>query len=63
MLERAEIGLWAVADGAGGHQRGDYASGRIMAALNEGSIRRRPAFYSLPRTLKTVSQKLTLSSG
>ena len=35
VLERAEIGLWAVADGAGGHQRGDYASGRIMAVLNE----------------------------
>jgi len=35
VLERAEIGLWAVADGAGGHERGDYASRRIMAALNE----------------------------
>jgi serine/threonine protein phosphatase PrpC len=33
VLERAEIGLWAVADGAGGHQRGDYASSRIIAAL------------------------------
>jgi serine/threonine protein phosphatase PrpC len=35
VLDRAEIGLWAVADGAGGHQRGDYASGRIIAALRE----------------------------
>ena len=33
VLERAEIGLWAVADGAGGHERGDYASSRIIAAL------------------------------
>ena len=33
VLQRAEIGLWAVADGAGGHQRGDYASSRIIAAL------------------------------
>jgi len=33
VLERVEIGLWAVADGAGGHQRGDYASSRIIAAL------------------------------
>jgi serine/threonine-protein phosphatase Stp1 len=33
VLERAEIGLWAVADGAGGHERGDYASGRIITAL------------------------------
>src|SRR6266481_2563978 len=35
VLERAEIGLWAVADGAGGHERGDYASRRIIAALGE----------------------------
>ena len=33
VLERSEIGLWAVADGAGGHERGDYASSRIIAAL------------------------------
>jgi serine/threonine protein phosphatase Stp1 len=33
VLERPEIGLWAVADGAGGHQCGDYASGRVIAAL------------------------------
>jgi serine/threonine-protein phosphatase Stp1 len=33
VLERAEIGLWVVADGAGGHERGDYASSRIIAAL------------------------------
>src|SRR5271166_5787943 len=35
VLDRPEIGLWAVADGAGGHQRGDVASGRIVAALGE----------------------------
>ena len=35
VLERTEIGLWAVADGAGGHERGDYASARIIAALGE----------------------------
>jgi serine/threonine protein phosphatase PrpC len=33
VLERAAIGLWAVADGAGGHERGDYASARIITAL------------------------------
>ncbi len=33
VLERTEIGLWAVADGAGGHERGDYASSRIITAL------------------------------
>ena len=35
VFERPEIGLWAVADGAGGHERGDYASARIIAALGE----------------------------
>ena len=35
VLDRPEIGLWAVADGAGGHQRGDYASARIVTALGE----------------------------
>jgi serine/threonine protein phosphatase Stp1 len=38
VLDRPEIGLWAVADGAGGHQRGDYASARIVAALSELSL-------------------------
>ena len=35
VLERPEIGLWAVADGVGGHQRGDYASRCIVTALGE----------------------------
>jgi len=37
VLDRPEINLWAVADGAGGHQLGDYASERIIAALGEVS--------------------------
>jgi serine/threonine-protein phosphatase Stp1 len=41
VLERAEIGLWAVADGAGGHDRGDYASRQIIAAL--GSVDPQPS--------------------
>jgi serine/threonine protein phosphatase Stp1 len=35
VLARPDIGLFAVADGAGGHQRGDYASGSIITALNQ----------------------------
>jgi serine/threonine protein phosphatase PrpC len=38
-IERSEqgpgVGLWAVADGMGGHDEGDYASARIVAVLGE----------------------------
>jgi len=33
MLVRTECGLWAVADGMGGHEAGDVASGKIRDAL------------------------------
>ncbi len=34
-LERADIGLWAVADGMGGHRAGDIASQTVVVELNE----------------------------
>jgi protein phosphatase/serine/threonine-protein phosphatase Stp1 len=33
-VDRPDIGIWAVADGAGGHQAGEYASGLIAEALD-----------------------------
>ena len=33
VLDRPEIGLWVVADGAGGHGAGDVASAAVVAAL------------------------------
>lgn len=53
VLERAEIGLWAIADGAGGHERGDYASAHIvetLAAIN--------AAYSGTRLVQEVRESL-----
>lgn len=35
MLDRGEIGLWAVADGMGGHSRGDWASEQVVRHLSE----------------------------
>jgi len=35
MLERAEIGLWVVADGMGGHAKGDVASQMIVESLKK----------------------------
>ena len=32
-VDRPDLGLWAVADGAGGHQAGEVASGMIRSAL------------------------------
>ena len=32
-MDRPDLGLWAVADGAGGHAAGEVASGMIAEAL------------------------------
>lgn len=37
ILERPDVGLWAVADGMGGHEVGDVASRMIVEALEEVS--------------------------
>jgi len=53
-LEHAEQGLWAVADGMGGHSRGDYASKAATRAL--ASYKRAE---NLADSLVLIQQKFT----
>ena len=39
-VNRPDLGLWAVADGAGGHTAGDLASGMIAEALVAAALER-----------------------
>lgn len=52
-LDRGEIGLWVVADGMGGHQAGEVASGMIVE-----SLRRVEGFDSGYALLTNVRQQL-----
>ena len=60
LLERPELGLWAVADGMGGHAAGDVASNAIVHPLQ--SIARPdslPDFVeAVEDTLLSVNQQL-----
>src|SRR5262245_63922739 len=35
LIERSDVGLWAVSDGMGGHAAGDVASGLVVEALRQ----------------------------
>lgn len=35
LVERSDVGLWAVSDGMGGHSAGDVASGLVVTALRQ----------------------------
>jgi serine/threonine protein phosphatase Stp1 len=52
-VERGDIGLWAVADGAGGHGAGDVASSAVAAALET-----LPTGLSAPEVLAQVRLRL-----
>ena len=50
---RTERGLWAVADGMGGHEAGDVASGKIAEALQ-----RLPIVYDIVELVAAASAAL-----
>lgn len=35
LVERSDVGLWAVSDGMGGHSAGDVASGLVVSAIRQ----------------------------
>src|SRR5262245_50304228 len=57
-LDRADLGLWAVADGMGGHDAGDHASGVTVAALGRIEV---PT--SAPMLLSSVKSALAAANA
>jgi len=55
-IERSEIGLWAVADGMGGHKAGDVASKSVVTALS--SIPAGNSLESLTEDVAACLQKV-----
>jgi serine/threonine protein phosphatase PrpC len=64
-LARPDLGIWAVADGMGGHDSGDYASNLIVGEL--GRVRRpgsaRELLQSVDETLARCNETLLERAG
>ncbi|MCC5809713.1 MAG: serine/threonine-protein phosphatase [Ectothiorhodospiraceae bacterium] len=59
-LELPESGLWAIADGMGGHLCGDHASSTLIQALHELGLRcaGEPLLDQLPAVVSRVNDRL-----
>jgi len=64
VLERPEVGLWVVADGMGGHNAGDVASGMIVQALTTYMRGASPSaqFDAVEDRLREVNERLYRAS-
>lgn len=62
LVERSDIGLWAVSDGMGGHAAGDVASGLVVAAIRQLS-RDQLSPDGLRQTLEAVNDDLLARSS
>ncbi|CAB3751164.1 PP2C family protein-serine/threonine phosphatase [Paraburkholderia humisilvae] len=56
ILVRDDLGLWAVADGVGGHAAGDYASALIVERL--GALRRDGTVYDFIEAIEDTLQQV-----
>ena len=62
LVERTDVGLWAVSDGMGGHAAGDVASGLVVAAIRQLS-RDRLTPEGISEALQAVNDDLLARSG